>query len=358
MLQPQPRPYQQAEKDPWNFEASSDERRSVLALARRIAQVSCPVLIMGPTGVGKDVLAEDIHRHSDRAGGRFVPINCAALSISLFESEAFGHVRGAFTGAVAERTGLVELADGGTLFLDEIGELPLEAQAKLLRFLAKGSFWPVGAARERSVDVRVIAATNRDLPGQLGDGFRKDLFFRLSVVLIRIPPLDPADVRRIARSILHETCARYHASLSSEQQEELVSLCAGRPWPGGARELRNVIERYALLYDPESPLHESWGALIGQEPAGAAGDAPPGRPGDAAAHLDELIFLAIAAEARDVRDLAQRLGVSVQAIYGRLRKLGLKPREVGKPEDVQRALEGARLKAGPYLPWLQSILKR
>ncbi|MEO5725655.1 MAG: sigma-54 factor interaction domain-containing protein, partial [Byssovorax sp.] len=162
----------------WAFIAASPGRESALALARRITASSCPVLIVGATGVGKDVLAEDIHCHSGRAG-RFVAVNCAAIAPGLFESEFFGHNRGAYTGAVDAKAGFAELADKGTLFLDEIGELPLAAQAKLLRFLARGTFWPVGAPREHSADVRIIAATNRDLSAMAGDTFREDLFFRL-----------------------------------------------------------------------------------------------------------------------------------------------------------------------------------
>ncbi|MDI3291230.1 sigma-54 factor interaction domain-containing protein [Polyangium sp. 15x6] len=339
----------------------SEERGRILALAKRIAPASCPILIMGSTGVGKDVLAEDIHRHSSRARGRFISINCAALTATLFESEVFGHIRGAYTGALSDKIGLAELADGGTLFLDEVGELPLESQAKLLRFLAKGSFWPVGGTRERTVDVRVMAATNRDLRSMLGTGFREDLFFRLSVVTLCIPRLHLADVRRIAASLARDTAARYEVKLSMEQIGALSALCASYPWPGGARELRNAIERYLLLYDPKLSIEDNWQALPclpSQQPRSSPSSSrAPCPAGDLTAHVDDVIFLAVAQEVSDVRELAHRMGLSVQAIYNRLRKFDLQPKQLGRPDTMTEAMSRARGKAQPYLPWLQTILQ-
>jgi len=315
---------------------------------------------MGSTGVGKDVLAEDMHRHSRRAKGRFVSINCAALTETLFESEVFGHVRGAYTGAMGDKVGLAELADGGTLFLDEVGELPLGSQAKLLRFLAKGSFWPVGGTRERTVDVRIMAATNRDLRSMLGSGFREDLFFRLSVVTLCIPRLHPADVQRIAASLARDAAARHDVKLYPVQFEAIAALCMSCPWAGGARELRNTIERYLLLYDPTLSIEDNWHALSSL-PSPKAGSPPstqsPCSAGDLTAHVDDVIFLAVAQEVSDVRELADRMGLSVQAIYNRLRKLGLQPKQLGRTDGLAEAISRARGKAQPYLTWLQAILQ-
>lgn len=336
------------------------ERGRILGLAKRIALASCPILIMGATGVGKDVLAEDVHRHSRRAKGRFVSINCAALTATLFESEVFGHVRGAYTGATSDKVGLAELADGGTLFLDEVGELPLESQAKLLRFLAKGAFWPVGGTRERAVDVRVLAATNRDLRSMLGSTFREDLFFRLSVVTLCIPRLHHEDVEHIAASLVRETAARYDVRLLPEHITKIASLCASYPWTGGARELRNTIERYLLLYDAKLSIQDNWQALpwlpSGQSDAPASSKRFPGAAGELTAHVDDVIFLSIAQEVSDVRELAHRMGLSVQAIYNRLRKLDVQPKELGNADALAKAMACARGKTEPYLPWLRTIL--
>ena len=235
------------DKAPWRFEAETPGRRRVRELAKKAAHSSCAVLILGPTGVGKEVLAEDIHRHSDRAGGPFVSVNCAAITRSLFESEFFGHTKGSFTGAASDKAGLVEVADGGVLFLDEVGELSDEAQAKLLRFLAKGTYWPVGSTRERRADVRVIAATHRKIDEAVGTYFREDLFYRLSVVVLRIPPLEPDDTRLISRSMAVDSMVRYGVPVSLPDVERLSQRCSARAWRGGARELRNIIERFFVL---------------------------------------------------------------------------------------------------------------
>lgn len=343
----------------WRFEAASAGRRRALELGRRIAPTSCAVLISGPTGVGKDVLAEDIHHNSPRRQAPFVPINCAAIQASLFESELFGHVRGAFTGAVADRKGLAELADGGTLFLDEIGELPLESQAKLLRFLARGTFWPLGGARERAADVRVIAATNRDLEAMCGRTFREDLFFRLCVIPIDIPPLDPQDVRCIALRLGREATARYGGRHDPEKLAALAELCASRPWRGGVREIRNVIERYLLLSDPARPVWDDWRALPGLRAAtgDACADAAPSSAREVSARVEDLVFVTVAAEARDVRELATRLGLSVQAVYGRLRRLKVRPQQVGDPGGLEETRARIRAAVAPHLPWLQAIAR-
>lgn len=342
---------------PWRFDAQTPGRRRALELARRVAVSHCPVLITGPTGVGKEVLAEDLHAHSPRAAGPFVSVNCAAIMQSLFESEFFGHARGAFTGAVGEKVGFVELADGGVLFLDEIGELSAEGQAKLLRFLAKGTFWPVGATRERSANVRVIAATHRELDGAQGASFREDLFYRLSVVVIRIPRLERGDICAIARAIASESMGRHRAPLRAPEVEWLARMCGLREWRGGVRELRNIIERFLVLYDPGLSLEENWSALFDQAEAEAPSGVRPCVPeSNVAKDINDLIFLGIARECSDVQGLARRMGRTRQTIYAWLRKLKLRAEDVGATPALTRVMRQIQARAHPNVPWVQSVL--
>jgi transcriptional regulator with GAF, ATPase, and Fis domain len=212
-------------------------------------------LLQGESGVGKELVAHAIHAQSPRADGPLVKVNCASIPKELFESEFFGHVRGAFTGAHRDRVGRFQFADGGTIFLDEVSEIPLELQGKLLRVLQESEFERVGDDVTRSVDVRVIAATNRNLEKQIVDGaFREDLFYRISVFPIDVPPLRDRDddVIRLARHFLEQTCndfARPAMQLTRSQAEML----RGYSWPGNVRELKNVIER-AVILSPRNVL--------------------------------------------------------------------------------------------------------
>jgi transcriptional regulator with PAS, ATPase and Fis domain len=348
----------------WKFMAASEPRRRALALVQRAAKIDCAVLILGPTGVGKDVLAEDIHRHSRRAEQPFVAINCAAITPTLFESELFGHVRGAYTSATAPKAGLVELAAGGTLFLDEVGELPLEAQAKLLRFVERGVYWPVGATRERYADVRLIAATNRDLPAlAAGSGhFRADLYFRLSVVTVVVPPLEPADIALLTRTLIDELAARHQKRFVISDVETLVDLAAQREWPGGVRELRNAIERCLLLREPGESVADVWPIFLPAAPPPPTAALPEatGELANLDAIIDalgDLLFLMAARETGDVRKLAHRIDRSLQATYDRLRRLQIEPRELRDAARMDHALAAARRRLTPHLPRIQALLK-
>jgi transcriptional regulator with PAS, ATPase and Fis domain len=222
----------------------SPAMRHVFAMLERAARSDVTVLLEGESGVGKDVLSHALHVESPRAEGPFVAVDCGAIPANLIESELFGHVKGAFTGADRPREGLIAQADGGTLFLDEIGELPMDLQPKLLRVLETREVRPIGARDVQSVNVRVVAATNRKLGEAVAAGaFRKDLFYRLAVARITVPPLRdrPEDVAPLARAFLARSGA------GEELPHDLAGLMATYAWPGNVRELRNVIERYALL---------------------------------------------------------------------------------------------------------------
>jgi transcriptional regulator with GAF, ATPase, and Fis domain len=223
--------------------------QEMLRRVEAVAETPANVLLMGESGVGKELVAHAIHARSPRSEGPLVKVNCASIPKELFESEFFGHVKGAFTGAHRDRVGRFQLADGGTIFLDEVGEIPMELQGKLLRVLQESEFERVGDDVTRSVDVRVIAATNRDLEREIVDGrFREDLFYRLSVFPVEVPPLRERgdDVIQLAQDFLERTCkdfGREPMTLTRGQASKLRRY----DWPGNVRELKNVIERAVIL---------------------------------------------------------------------------------------------------------------
>jgi len=221
------------------------EMRRLYTVLERTAPTQATVLIQGETGTGKELVARELHRHSRRSSGPFVAVDCGAIAPNVIESELFGHARGAFSGAVSERRGLIEEAHGGTLFLDEVGELPLNLQAKLLRVLETREVRRVGMNSARAVDVRLVAATNRMLAQSVNDGsFREDLYYRLAVVEVQLPPL------RLRREDLPLLADHFYRRLSGDAgpvPPELVAALMTRSWPGNVRELRNFIERCVTL---------------------------------------------------------------------------------------------------------------
>ncbi len=234
-----------------NMVGRSSAMQAVFSMALKVARFDSTVLITGESGTGKELVAQGIHRESDRRSGPMVAVNCASIPESLMESELFGHVKGAFTGADRDKKGLFDAADGGSLFLDEVGDIPLSLQPKLLRVLQESEIRPVGGAKTRAVDVRVIAATSKDLESEMAGGhFREDLFYRLNVVPIQLPPLRerPEDIPLLCRFFINrfnETLGSGIKNIASAAVAELM----GYHWPGNIRELENSIERAIVLSD-------------------------------------------------------------------------------------------------------------
>jgi len=293
-------------------------------LAERAAAGTINVLIMGETGVGKELLAETVHRLSPRRSGPYVCLNCAALSETLLESELFGHERGAFTGAVQAKPGLMETAHGGTLFMDEVGELPLQTQAKLLRVLETREVARLGSVKPRKIDVRFLAATNRNLDAEVERGtFRADLFFRLNGITLTIPPLRArvGEIPRLAQTFVQQIC-RELGRTEPRIPLEVMGLLEAYSWPGNIRELKNVMERAVLLcagpmLDTEHLPMEKLGApttnpglqrVEASRPVAAA-DAPDER---------QRIIDALAACAGNQSRAAKRLGIPRRTFVARL----------------------------------------
>lgn len=228
---------------------ASPRFREVYDLTLKVASSDANILILGESGTGKELIASALHHNSPRCNHPFVSLNCAALSDTLLESQLFGHLRGAFTGAVTNQKGMLEEADGGTLFLDEIGDVSPAVQAKLLRVIQERDFIPVGATRAKKVDVRFVAATNKDLQREVHEGrFREDLFYRLNVISINLPPLRdrPEDIEPLARHFLRRFASRMSKDIRDIAPEGLAALHS-YGWPGNVRELENVMERAVIL---------------------------------------------------------------------------------------------------------------
>ena len=271
-------------------------------LIRRVAPTRLPALILGPSGTGKELVARAIHAASPRAARPLVPIHCGAVPAELLESELFGHLKGSFTGATADRPGLIETAHGGTLFLDEIGEMPPAMQVKLLRFLNDGSYQPVGARAPREADVRIVAATHRDLAAAVAEGsFREDLFYRLKGVVLRTPSLGEraTDVPLLARLFLRRA-SEGRAGFSPDAMDWL----AGRAWPGNVRELRAAVECAAALAIPSA----AGTVVAAADLAFAVGDAPSPVQGIAAGGPQRLEEEVAALERRRIVEALQRTG--------------------------------------------------
>jgi DNA-binding NtrC family response regulator len=306
--------------------------RKVFETIQKVAETDLTVLVRGESGTGKELVAQALHHRSPRAKRPFVAVNCAAISRELVESELFGHEKGAFTGADARRVGRFEAAEGGTIFLDEIGDMPLETQAKVLRVLQERSFERVGGTRPIEVDVRVVAATHRDLEKEVREGrFREDLYYRLRVVVIEIPPLRerPEDLPLLVARFLEQVAKRLGRERKPIGPAALARL-ARHPWPGNVRELRNVVEQAAVLAS---------GPEISEEDLRLDGAAlPPGKslpPEHAATFADakrlaveqferEYLLRALRQCGGNISRAAESIGMVRQSLQQKIRELGLR----------------------------------
>jgi two-component system nitrogen regulation response regulator NtrX len=287
------------------------------------------VLIFGESGTGKELVAHALHAQSGRAEEPFIEVNCAAIPEELIESELFGHMKGAFTGAVSDRRGKFELADGGTLFLDEIGDMSVKTQAKVLRALQEQIVEPVGGTSSVKVDVRVIAATNKDLPSEIRAGrFREDLYFRLNVVPIFVPPLRDRenDVMLLAEHFMAEFAREYGRRPKRLDPGAATGLRSYR-WPGNVRELRNVIERLMIMVPGETIALSDLAFLDSGAVTGAEStDTPPLPLHEARERFErEYILRALAAQNGNISRTADALGVERSNLYRKMRAFGIAP---------------------------------
>jgi two-component system NtrC family response regulator len=304
----------------------SPAMQQVKALAAKVAPSRASLLVVGESGTGKEVLARSIHRVSGRRDRPFITVNCAALPETLIESELFGHEKGAFSGAVAEKKGRFELANGGTLLLDEVGDIPLAVQVKLLNVLQSGSFERVGGTKTHEVDVRVIAATHRDLEKRIEQGaFRTDLYYRLNVVSIALPPLRERaeDIPLLVQSFL-----RKHADLSAAQvdavEPEVVQAFMKWPFPGNVRELENWIERAVVLAESTTLTRNDFPSQLFDETARpVSADGQKGLDGRVAELETSLIGEALQRHGGNKSAAARELGLTERAIRYKMKKYGL-----------------------------------
>ncbi|MGE3546112.1 MAG: sigma-54-dependent transcriptional regulator, partial [Kofleriaceae bacterium] len=323
-----------------NIIAKSQAMRDVVALVQRIANSNASVLITGESGTGKELVARAIHYNSTRAGGAFIGVNLAAVPEGLIESELFGHKRGAFTDARADKAGLFVEADGGTIFLDEIGELALPLQAKLLRVLQEHEVRPLGATRNQRVDVRVVAATNRNLETMLADGsFREDLYYRLNVIQLDLPPLRsrPEDILPLSEHLLEQLAARSNPPRRMRLSPEAQHLLLAYHWPGNVRELTNVLERGIALCQGELIADDDLPPQVREKrPVDFLGAAIARRM--SLAELErEFIERVLEDEAGNKTRAAQRLGLDRKTLYRKLDEYakadGREPRQPSVPGD-------------------------
>ena len=315
--------------------AASPVTKRVLDLVARVAPKDVTVLLTGESGVGKDVLAASLHAHSKRSDKPFIRFNAAAIPAELAEAELFGHVKGAFTGAIASRTGYFQQAHTGTLFIDEVGELALPIQAKVLRALQSGDVQPVGGRGEH-VDVRLVAATNRDLQAEVQAGrFREDLFYRLNVVPIRVPPLRERieDIEPLVKAFVRTYSERYGMD-EVHVEPALVEAFKGYAWPGNVREIENTVARLLALTADDRLTLALWRSLTDEARSpmsanplsgGAAGDPGPGHPLRARVESFERAIIRAEFESahKNQSETARRLGVSRPALIEKLHKYAL-----------------------------------
>ncbi|MCL1920429.1 MAG: sigma-54 dependent transcriptional regulator [Kiritimatiellaeota bacterium] len=322
---PAPEPQPVGEHGLESITGESPPMKAVFDVIRQVAPTQASVLIQGASGTGKELVARAIHRLSPRAKGPFVAVHCAALSSTLLESELFGHEKGAFTGTAGQRRGRFEMADGGTLFLDEISEIDMATQVKLLRVLEERAFERVGGEQTVTVDIRIVTATNRDLREYVRQGrFREDLFFRLNVVDILLPPLceRAGDIPLLAERFLSEYAARNGRDIKGFAPEALDVL-ARYGWPGNVRELRNAVERMVVLSRAEWLAPGDVPANIRAALAGIGGRPAAAHDGGSLADAERQAIMATLAKRKNNRTrAAAELGISRRTLYRKLKDYG------------------------------------
>jgi formate hydrogenlyase transcriptional activator len=315
----------------------SSSLRRVLQMIETVAGGDSTVLLLGETGTGKELVARAIHSHSPRRDRQFVKLNCAAIPTGLLESELFGHERGSFTGAIAQKIGRLEVAHQGSLFLDEIGDIPLELQPKLLRVLQEREFERLGSTRTQKVDVRIVAATHCDLEGMiLEKQFRSDLYYRVNVFPIHVPPLRerPEDIPLLVQHFVQQATRRMHKAIHTIPSETVEALIRYR-WPGNIRELENVIERAVIL---------SSGPVLRLSPRDLKSRITPGQNTDRHQTLEEVERNHILKTLKETSwvlsgpaGAAARLGLNRSTLYFRMKKLGI-TRSVDSCSDPQKVV--------------------
>ncbi len=307
--------------------AHNSRMKDILSLVRKVAEVDTTVLILGESGTGKEVIAQAIHNHGPRRSKKFVAINCAAIPEELLESELFGHAKGSFTGAVGTKTGLFEEAEGGTMFLDEIGDMPLSLQAKLLRVLQERKIRPVGATTTKDINVRIIAATHRDLRTAMNDGqFREDLYYRLSVIPIVIPPLRERteDIVPLADYFLKKASTKAHLILKTFSDSAIRKL-RSYSWKGNVRELENTVERSVVL-SPNQVISEEDLSFLQVLDASAADIVATAAEEKSLSLRDiekEALVLALQKSGGRKEEAAKILGISRKTLYRKEREYQL-----------------------------------
>lgn len=310
----------------FGFEQLVGTSNAILKLKERIAQVGpteASVLIEGETGTGKELVARAIHHHSTRSGSVFVPVDCGAITETVIESELFGHVKGAFTGAYADAQGLIRAADRGTLFFDEIGELPLQVQVKLLRTIQEREVRPVGSTKSYPVDVRIVAATNKDLGEEAARGnFREDLLYRINVVHIHVPPLreHKEDIALLAKHFVKEVSG--DTTRVKDISREAVEMLERYDWPGNIRELANVIRRAAALGQGDHIMPEDLPEFIRKRGRAKAGLVEPEGP-SLLAYEKAAIINALAMSRGNKKQAARILGIGEATLYRKLSRYRL-----------------------------------
>ena len=324
---------------------------------RKVAPTDSTVLVLGETGTGKEIVARSVHSHSMRADKILISVNCAAIPDTLIESELFGYEKGAFTGANASRMGLIEAADGGTLFLDEIGELPMEAQARLLRFIQEGEIRRIGSVHSRKVNVRLICATHRNLQALSAEGeFRQDLFYRINVLQLPLPPLRERgkDILQLAEAML-KTQTERQGKETMRLSPRAIQAITTYQWPGNVRELEHAIERAVILSDDQEIDNEALGIdlelvninrIRGQQGISQPARKPNANNSDPQEDLSlEDYFQRFVMEHQDSMsetELAQKLGVSRKCLWERRQRLGIPRKRSGGSSQVRKAAARAK----------------